>query len=89
MNVWKRHIMEERSRSMYGRVNGTEKRGRGSCFNSRRWSKEGTEIETAKEQAIKGMVYKVEEIKKLNNEKRNVRRTLFFPPFSVGHRPVK
>jgi hypothetical protein len=81
--------MEERNRSMYERVNGTEKRGRESCFNSRRWSMEGTEREAAKEQKMKGMGSKVEEIKKVDNGKRNVRRTSFFPPFSVAHRPDK
>jgi hypothetical protein len=40
--VWKRNVMEERTRSMYERVKGTENRGRGS-FNFRRWNKEGTE----------------------------------------------
>jgi hypothetical protein len=88
MKVWKRNIMEERSRSIYERVNYTEKRGRGSCFNSRRWSKEGTGREATKEQTIKGMGSKVEEIKKVDGDQRNVRRTLFFSS-SVGHRPVK
>jgi hypothetical protein len=45
MKVWKINIKEERSRAMYERVNGTEKRGRENCFNSRRWSKERTERE--------------------------------------------
>jgi hypothetical protein len=88
MKVWKINIMEERSRAMYERVNGTEKRGRENCFNSRRWSKERTEREAAKEQKIKGMGSKIEEIKEVDNEQRNVRKALFFPPSSVGHRPV-
>jgi hypothetical protein len=74
MKIWKRNIMEERSKSMYERVNGMEKRGRRSCFNSRRRSKEGTEREAAKEQKIKGMGCKVEEIKEVDKEQRNVRR---------------
>ena len=52
-----------RSGSMYERAKGTEKRRRGSCFNSRRWSEEGTEREFAKELTIKGTGSKVEEIK--------------------------
>jgi len=37
----------------------------------------------------KGRGSKVEEIKKVDNQKRNVRRTVFFPSSSVGHKPVK
>jgi len=59
--------MEERNRPVCERVNGTEKRGKGSSFNNRRWSKEGTEREATKEQIIK------EEIKKVDNEQRNIK----------------